>query len=151
MPFVLGFRALDDGESHAREDVLELIADDSQRMTMAERRHAARQRDVDRTRRRTRRVERGTLLGDARFDVGLEIVGELPERRTLVGRRGRHRLHERGDDAALARKVSIAHGLEIPIRRGAGEGRVELVPQPGDGRWSGDEVRHGVESRQSIV
>src|SRR5262245_54861338 len=47
VPLVLGLGAFDDGKSHAREDLLELVADDGERMTVPEARRASGQRDVD--------------------------------------------------------------------------------------------------------
>ena len=47
VPLVLDLGTFDDREAHAREDVFHAIAHDGQRMPVAERRAAARQRDVD--------------------------------------------------------------------------------------------------------
>ena len=86
----------------------------------------ARQRDVDRARGRARRLGRGDARVEARFDLLLQLVGELAEARPLVGRRGAERLQQRGDEPALAREVPIADGAELGRARGGREIALEL-------------------------
>ena len=61
--------------AQAREDGLDLLAHDRQRMAMADLRRAARQRDVDRADRRFRRLERGLALVELLLDFLFELVG----------------------------------------------------------------------------
>ena len=62
-----------------REDRLDALAQERQRMPMAERRRAARQRDVDRAGRRARACRGSDAFVERRFDLLLELVGELAE------------------------------------------------------------------------
>ena len=96
---VLELGPLDDQEPHAQEDGLDPLAQQRERMAMAEQRRAARQRDVDRVAGRAARRRLREPLGQRRVDVLFELVGGLAERRALVGRRRRDVLQERGDRA----------------------------------------------------
>ena len=64
--------------AQAREDRLDLLAHDRQRMAMADLRGAAGQGDVDRADRRFRRLERGLALVELLLDFLFELVGALP-------------------------------------------------------------------------
>ena len=82
---VLELGPFDDEEPEAREDRLDALAQQRQRVAVADARRAARQRDVD-------GAAGGRDCGGglersrrARFDVGLELVGEL--RRAAGARR----------------------------------------------------------------
>ena len=86
MVVVLELGPFEDEEPHAAEDRLDALAQERQRMAVAERRAAARQRDVDRAGRRPRVVRCGEALVELRFDLLFEIVGELAEPRPRVGR-----------------------------------------------------------------
>ena len=85
VPFVLDLRTFHDGESHACEDGLHPVADDRQRVQMAERFGAAGQRDVN--------GARGAglcpgLLGvgrPARLNRLLQLVGIAPDVPLLIG------------------------------------------------------------------
>ena len=79
---VLELGPLEDEEAHAAEDRFDALAQQRQRMAVAERRGPARQRDVDRVRRRARRLGRREPRVEARFDVLLELVRQLAEERT---------------------------------------------------------------------
>ena len=57
VPLVLDLGPFDDREPHAREDLFDPVADDGERMAVAEQRRAAGQRHVD-ARRRGARVAR---------------------------------------------------------------------------------------------
>jgi hypothetical protein len=81
-------------------------------------------------------------LGHAGLDVGLQFVGQPSERRPIVGRGRSHRLHQRRDDAALARQIAVADSLQIAVGGRGGQFRGELVAQPGDGIWRGSEIEH---------
>ena len=85
--FELG--TFDDEEAEAREDRLDALAQQAQRMTVADGRRASRQRDVDRAPGRTRLGRCLDALAEDAFDVLLGGVGELPEAGPLLGRRRR--------------------------------------------------------------
>src|SRR4051812_44887005 len=80
---------LDDEEAEAEEDRLDPLAQQRQRMAMADERRTPGQRDVDRA--GLARAIRGGLRDggeprvDGVLDVLLESVGRLAETRTLVG------------------------------------------------------------------
>ena len=115
VPLVLGFRPLDGGEAHAREDLLELVAHDGQRMAMAEARHPPRQRHVDGA--GGRGVLRRLLVGlPARFDGDFQGVGVLADVLLLIGRRAANQLHPRRDDAVLASEIAVAQRLALRRR-----------------------------------
>ena len=50
----------------------------------------------------------GDAFVERRFDLLLEIVGELAERGPRIRRRGAERLEQRRDEPALAREIAIA-------------------------------------------
>ena len=77
---VFDLGAFEDLVAEAREDLDHFIADQTERMTMPELRHAAGQRDVDRVGGTPRRRELRLALGDRGFDFFLELVGALAER-----------------------------------------------------------------------
>src|SRR3989442_2665887 len=118
VPLVFGFRTFDNGESHAREDLFELVADDGQRMTVTEERHAAGQRDVDRARRDVEELRALLMLRPARFDRLLQLVRIPADVFFLIGRRAGNQLHPRRDDAVLATEIAIADRLRIAGRLG---------------------------------
>ena len=92
VPVVFRFRTFDDGEPHAREDRFELIADDGQRVAMADGGHAAGQRDVDGVFRRL--VARVFLVRlPARFDRLLQLVRVASDVFLLIRRRAADQLH----------------------------------------------------------
>ncbi len=142
VPLVLDFRAFDDGEAHAREDGFHAVANDGERMAMAERGAAAGQRDVESVGGAPGPLRRGTLFGETRFDLDLERVRQPAERRAVFRRGGRDRLHQRGDDTALACEIAVAGGLQIPIGGGPRKLRLKFVPQPGDRVGCRSEVGH---------
>ena len=73
------------------------------------------QRDVHRSRRRARRLERRALLVERGLDLALQLVGFAPEGRALVGRRAGDFLEQRGDGAAFATQIPVAQRLEIRV------------------------------------
>ena len=73
----------DDQKPEAREDRFDALAKDGQGMTVADRRYAARQRDVDGSGRRARGARRGQALGQPGFDLDFQVVGELTEARPI--------------------------------------------------------------------
>ena len=70
------------------------LAQERQRMAMAERRRAAGQRDVDGAAGGRGRCRRDDPRVELRLDLLLELVGELAEPRPLVGRRRPERLEQ---------------------------------------------------------
>ena len=92
VPVVLDLGAFDDREAHAREDLLDPLAHDGQRMAMAEARPAAGQRDVDAA--GGRGVLRRVFVGaPARLDRLLQLVGVAADVLLLIGRRAADQLH----------------------------------------------------------
>ena len=80
VPLVFDLRTFDDGETHAREDGFHAFADERERMAMAERGRAARQRDVDRAGWTCARARRDSSeRRPARFDRLLQFVGEAAD------------------------------------------------------------------------
>src|SRR6476659_207613 len=141
MPVVLGLRTLDDGESHAREDRLELVADDGERMPMAERRHAPRKRDVDRSRGPGGGFGALRVGLPARLNRLLQLVRIAADVLLLVGGRRANRLHPGGDDAVLPSEVAVADRLRIAEGLRVGELALERRDVRFDGGLVGD--RHG--------
>ena len=115
MVVVLDFGTLEHLIAHAREDRLDLLAHDREGMTMADRRPATGQRDIDSADRRLRCVEAGLSRAELLLDVLLELVGELAESGLERGRRRRHRFHQGGDGAALSSEVFVAERLKIRL------------------------------------
>ncbi len=82
---VFELRPIDHLEAEAREDRFNPLAQDRQRMTMADARGPTGQRDVDRAGRRTCGGCGGEPILQPRVDVGLELVRELAEAWTILG------------------------------------------------------------------
>jgi hypothetical protein len=133
--FELG--TFDDEEAEAGEDRLDALAQQAQRMTVADGRRrpgsvtstapwadAPRGRCLD------------ALTEDA-FDVLLGGVGELP-RRGRPRRRGAEGFEQRRDQPALPRQVFVAEGAEVGLRAGAGEILLELLAERFEGSDGSD-------------
>jgi hypothetical protein len=143
MPVVFGLGTFDDGEPHAREDRLELVAHDGERMPMSERRHAPRQRDVDGSRRPGSGFGALRVGLPARFNRLFQLVRVAPDVLLLVGGRRANRLHPGGDHAVLASQVAVADRLRIADGLRVGELALELRDVVDDGGFAGLRVRHG--------
>ena len=127
---VLELGPFDDLVAHAREDGLDALAQQGQRMAVADRRRAAGQRDVDRARwADARRAARLDALVERRFDVSLSALASWPSRGPLLGGRGAERLQQRRDQPALPRQIFVAEGAEVGLRAGAGEILLELLAE----------------------
>ena len=85
VPVVLEFRALDDLVAHADEDVFDPLAHLRQRMATAERRHAARQGDVDARRTAARRPAACSRASSASSMSGLRALTAAPSARRSSG------------------------------------------------------------------
>src|SRR5262245_22374359 len=118
---VLELGAVDDEEAEPREDRLDALAQDRQRMAMTDPGRAARERDVDGAGRRPRGARRRKLLLEPRLDLDFELIDELTEAGTFLCRRLAERLQERRDEPAFAREVTIADGADVGLARRAGQ------------------------------
>ena len=118
----LDFRAFLDGEAHAEEDVLDALERQRQRMQMAERLRAARQRDVDflacELVRECARLELLVLLGNQRLDLRLRLVDDLADLRAILFREGAHAAQDGREFALLAEELDadVIELREIPGR-----------------------------------
>jgi hypothetical protein len=133
VPLVFDFRSFHDREAHAREDVFQLIADDRERVAVAEGRHATRQGDVDpiprHRRARQRFPDRVAGIGEPLLDVALEVVGLGAALAAFVrGRRGQI-LQQPGDNSIFAAEVPIAERLNVARLGGRAQLRVELLTE----------------------
>ena len=136
---VLELGPFDDEEAEAGEDRFDALAQQAQRMTVADGRCPARQRDVDRAPGGTGlRCGLDALTEDA-FDVLLGGVGELAETGPFLGGRGPEGFEQRRDEPALPRQVFVAEGAEVGLRAGAGEILLELLAEGFEGS---DRIRH---------
>jgi hypothetical protein len=130
---VLELGPLDDQEAEAQEDGLDALAQQRERMPVADERRTAGQRDVDGVGPALALLRRARELREARlddlFDVLLQLVGRLAEARTLVGAGAPERLHEGGDQAVLARQIPVAHAAQIGVARRGRHVGVELLPE----------------------
>ena len=126
---VLDLGAFEHLVAEAREDLDHFIANQAERMAMAELRHAAGQRDVDGVGGPARRGERRLALGERGFDFLLELVGALAERFLLLGRRGLERLHEGGGPAVVAADPARAQRLQLRVRTHLGQLGAEQFPR----------------------
>ena len=118
MVVVFYFGSLKDLEAETGEDCLDLLAEDRQRMAVAQRHLSAGQGDIDRT---------GGLADGGEFfaarrqrpsDVLLERVGIPPQRRPLVCRRRGDRLEQCRDRTPLAAEVAVTKVLEAALAGG---------------------------------
>ena len=116
VPLVFSFRAVHDREAHASEDRFHAVADNRQRMAMAERRRPPRQRHVDRARGPLGRYRHGLMRGPARLDRLLQFIGEPPDVFFQFGWRAADLLHPGRDDAVLATEVLVADSLRVARR-----------------------------------
>src|SRR5688572_15288413 len=96
---VFDFGAFEHLVPEARKDLDYFIADQAERMTVAELRPAPRQRNVHRVSGTPRRGELLFERGKRGLDFFLQLVGALAERLLLLGRGALERLHERRDPA----------------------------------------------------
>jgi hypothetical protein len=115
--------------AEAREDFDHFVANQAERMAMAELRNAAGQRDIDGVGRPARRRERRFALGQCGLDFFLELVGALAERFLLLGRRGLDRLHEGGGPAVVPTDPSRAQRLQLRVRTHLGQLGAEQFPR----------------------
>ena len=105
---------------------LHAVADERERMAVAERRAAAGQRDVDGA--GGTRVLRGAAPGRPSSVLRSACFSSLAQRPMAFfssGVRGRDQLHPGGDDAVLAAEVPVADGLRVPGGRACAELRLE--------------------------
>ena len=108
MPLVFDLGPLHNREAHTREDFFHTVANDRQRVAMAEERHAAGQRDIEGVLRRGVGSGRRRVLGPSGLDGVLQIVGIAADVFFLIGSRGGEQLHPRGDHAVLSAEKAIA-------------------------------------------
>ena len=90
------------------------------------RRLPARQRDVDRAGRPGGRRRRLEPFREAGLDLLFQLVGQLAEARTLLGRGRAQRLQQRRDEAALPGQVPVADDAELGLAEGCGNVPFEL-------------------------
>jgi hypothetical protein len=114
VPLVFDFGALDDRESHSREDRLHPVSDECQGMAAAHVRCATRKRDVNRPGRPFGRERACGVLGPSRFDGLLQLIREPADVLLLLGGHGGDQLHPRRRHAVLATEIPVAHGLRLP-------------------------------------
>ena len=115
--------------AEAREDLDHFIANEAERVPVAELRHTAGQRDVDGICRAARGSELLFELGERGLDLFLQIVGGLAERLLLVGSGGLERLHEGGGPAVAAAEPAGAQRLQRGIRTHLGQFGAEQLPR----------------------
>src|SRR5205085_9239461 len=75
------------------------------------------------------RLERGALLVDGGFDLGLQRVDGLAEVAALLGRERRQRLHQRGELAGLPAQEGVVKRFERLVAGSRGELREERLGQ----------------------
>src|SRR4029079_15002683 len=124
---VLELGALGDEEAEAQEDRLDALAQQRERMAMADERRPPGQRHVD-------GVAGGTLRGGLRqplvqlgTNLLFERVGFAPERGPAIGGRRRDVLEQRRQQAALARQVAILQRAQVRLADGGRRFAVELL------------------------
>ena len=103
-------------------------------MAVPETGRAAGQRDVDRARDRARGADGGQPVGEPQLDVRLEMVDELSQPRTFIGRDLPERLQESGDQPALASEIAVADGPKVSFVRRCRDLAIELLPERVDVR-----------------
>ena len=122
--FELG--SLDDEESEAREDGLDLLSQDREWVPMADSGPSAGQRDVDGALRPLAAFGLFEGGGQPRLDILFELIRELAKSRPFLGGRRAERLQERRHEPALPRQVPIADDAQLGLGRCSGDFPFEL-------------------------
>ncbi len=119
---VLDLRAFEHLIAEPGEDLLHLLAHEAERMTMADGRRAAGQRDVDRVGGTARGGERRLALGQRLFHGDLERVDLLSERLAIRWRQRRQVRHQLGDPAGLASRPGHLQPVDRARASGGSDG-----------------------------
>ena len=120
---VLELRSFGDEEALAEEEALDPVAQQRERMTMADERRPTGERDVDCVRGRLAGGRLREAIGQVRVDVLFELVGLAAERGPLIRGRGGDILQQVRDRAVLARQVLVAQRADLRFGGGRATSR----------------------------
>jgi hypothetical protein len=126
---VLDLGPFDHHEPEPREDVLDPLAEQAERMPVAERGPAAGKRHVHGMARRACPHRRVDPRRQRRVDAVPERVGELAQARTLLGGNGPEGLQQRRNEPPLPRQIAVAYRAELRLGAGAREILIELLAE----------------------